>query len=158
MKRRGMSRTGKKRNHFDIFLSIRQAPLGFSIRHVPVYIGIAPLDKRISQHLKSALARPPTYDRVHRQKLSTASPGNLIGVTKPSLLSLFVQLDVKVFGKIDKGNGNQFFTVFGIKFTRKDRSESKLVTEPTVVHVASSVRKFNWYSKLRCTLRALNYR
>ena len=92
-------------------------------------------------HVKSTLARPPFYNRAQREKLSTASPGNLMGVTKPSLLPLFVQLDVKIFGKIDKGKGNQVFTIFGIKLKRKFRSEVEIVTEPTAVHIASSVRK-----------------
>ena len=41
-------------------------------------------------HLKSSLAKPPLYDQAYREKLATLSPGELLGVKKPSFL-LFVQ-------------------------------------------------------------------
>ena len=35
-------------------------------------------------HLKSIVATPPIYDRAYSEMRSTASPGNRVGVTKPS--------------------------------------------------------------------------
>ena len=49
--------------------------------------------KKIAVHLKTTLARPPSYDGAYPEKLSTAFLGNPVDVTKPSLLELFVQQD-----------------------------------------------------------------
>ena len=45
--------------------------------------------KIIALHLKSALAKPATYDGEYTGKLETASPDNPVGVMKPSLFLLF---------------------------------------------------------------------
>ena len=44
-------------------------------------------------HLKSSLARQPTYDRAYPDKLSIASTDKARGATKPSLFLLFLQHD-----------------------------------------------------------------
>ena len=49
--------------------------------------------KKNTLHLERTLARPPLYDRAYPRKLWTAFPGNPVGVTRPSLISLFKQLD-----------------------------------------------------------------
>ena len=46
--------------------------------------------KKIAQHLNSTLARQNIYNRAYPENPSTASPGNPVGVKKPSLLLLFV--------------------------------------------------------------------
>ena len=50
--------------------------------------GQKPLIK-VALYLKSTLTRTPIYDQAYPDKLSTASPGNLMGVTKPSSILLF---------------------------------------------------------------------
>ena len=57
--------------------------------------------KKIAPLLRSTSGTPPTYDRAYPEMLSTASPDNPVGVTKPSFFLLFVQQD-KVFGRVDK--------------------------------------------------------
>ena len=53
------------------------------------------IDIIIALYLKSTLSRPPIYDEACPEKLWTASPGNPVGLTKPSLILLFVQPDKK---------------------------------------------------------------
>ena len=47
--------------------------------------------KEIVLHLKKTLARPPIYDRVYHEQLSTGFTGKPVRVTKLNLSSLFVQ-------------------------------------------------------------------
>ena len=58
--------------------------------------------KLIALHLNSTLTRPPIYKEAYTEKHETASPGNSVGVTELSLILSFVQLDKKVFGRIEK--------------------------------------------------------
>ena len=51
--------------------------------------------KKIDVLLKSTSARPPIYDRSTPETHPTVSPGNPVGVTKPSLLLMFVIKDDK---------------------------------------------------------------
>ena len=51
--------------------------------------------EKTALHLKGILVRPPIYDREYPEKLYTASPGTLVGITQPSLVLLFVQLKKK---------------------------------------------------------------
>ena len=81
------------------------------------------------------MARPPLYDRAYPEKLSTASPGNLVGVTKPSLIFLFVVQDKKSLEMSTSRKETYFLKIFGNKSMRKVRSESKLVSKPTIVHI-----------------------
>ena len=74
----------------------------------------------------------------HPEKLATASPGNPMDVTKPNLLSLFVQQDEKCLEWLTSLEETYVLTTFGKKPMRKVRSESKLASLPTVVHVAYS--------------------
>ena len=53
--------------------------------------------KEIAPHLKSTLARPPIYDQTYPEVLSTASPGNPLGVTKPNSHLLFAQSDKSIY-------------------------------------------------------------
>ena len=45
--------------------------------------------KKIALHRKYTLARPPIIDQKNPGKLSNASPGNPVGITKPSSLLSF---------------------------------------------------------------------
>ena len=58
--------------------------------------------EKIALHVKSTLARPTIYDRAYPEVLSTASPGNPVGITKPSQLLLFVQPEKKFLEKSTK--------------------------------------------------------
>ena len=58
--------------------------------------------KLIALHLNSTLTRPPIYKEAYTEKHETASPGNSVGVTELSLILSFVQLDKKVFGRMEK--------------------------------------------------------
>ena len=61
--------------------------------------------KKIALHLKTTLAAPPIYDRVYTRMLSTASPGNPVGITKLSSLLFFVQPDqsfLEVWTKLEE--------------------------------------------------------
>ena len=57
---------------------------------------------KIAPHLKSTLARPTKNDRAYPEKLAIVSPSNSVGVMKPSVLFLFVQYGIKIFGRVDK--------------------------------------------------------
>ena len=93
--------------------------------------------KKIALHLKSTLATPPIYDQAYLEKLATASPSNPVGITKPSLLLLFLQLDKKSLEEASKSYGNLFFDNFiGDKSMKKVLIESKLASKPAVVHTA----------------------
>ena len=47
--------------------------------------------KKKAQHVKSGLARPSIYDQAYLEKVSKASPGNPVGVTRLNSFSLIVQ-------------------------------------------------------------------
>ena len=91
---------------------------------------------KIALNLKTTLARPLVYDRAYLEKFSTASPGNPVGVSKPSLLSLIVQQGKKFFEESASLMKTQFLTIFGNKSMQKVHSESKLVSKPSVIHIA----------------------
>ena len=86
--------------------------------------------KKIPPHLTSTLARPPTNDRACPEIISTASPDNPLGVTKPSSLLLFVQPE-KSLERSETVEETSFDN-----FWRKVRSESKLPSKPTVTSIA----------------------
>ena len=46
--------------------------------------------KIIALHIKNTMARPPIYDGANLKKLATASTGNSVGVTEPSLILLLL--------------------------------------------------------------------
>ena len=69
--------------------------------------------KKKALHLKSTLARPPIYDEAYPEKHRTASPGNPVGVTKPSLILFFVQQDKKSLEESTILKGTQFLTHVG---------------------------------------------
>ena len=92
--------------------------------------------KKIAVHLKSTLARPPSYDGAYPEKLSTAFLGNPVDVTKPSLLELFVQQDKMSWEESTSLKETYFLTIFGNETMRKVRSESKRASKPTVVYIA----------------------
>ena len=54
--------------------------------------------------------------------------------------------------------GTYFSTKFGNKSMRKRRSESKLESKPSVIHVAQYVFQLKWYASLWGTLNALDIR
>ena len=81
--------------------------------------------------LKGNVARPAIYIQTYPDKLSAASPGNPVGVTKPSLLLLFVQQDKKSLEELTSLKETYLWTIFGNKSMRKVRSESKLASKPT---------------------------
>ena len=89
--------------------------------------------------LKSTLARPRIYDGRYPEELWTASPGNSLGVMRPSLILMFLQSDRKILEESTSFKGIQFVTIFGKKSIRKAQSESKLTSKPNVVHIAESV-------------------
>ena len=91
--------------------------------------------KKFAPNLKSVLARPPIYDRAYPKMLSTASPGNPIGITKPSSLLLFVQLHKNCLEESTKAKETYFLTIFSKRFIRKIRSQSKLASQVTAVHI-----------------------
>ena len=62
-------------------------------------------NEQIALHLKKTLRRPHIYNQAYHENLSEASPGNVVGFTQPSLLSLFIQED-KVLEKINKSENN----------------------------------------------------
>ena len=88
------------------------------------------------KHPKSNLARPPIYEGAYPQKLWTASPGNPVGVTKPSLNLLYVQLDKTSLEESTNLKGTYFLTFFGTKSMRKPRPESKTELTSAAVHIA----------------------
>ena len=74
---------------------------------------------KIDVHLKSTLAIPPIYDRAYPEKPLTASTGNVMRVTKPNLLLLFVQQDEKSLEDSKSLEETHCFTIFGKKSRRK---------------------------------------
>ena len=98
--------------------------------------------KKIVLHLKSTLARPPIYDRAYPQKLSTTSPGNPVGITKPSSILLIVQPIEKSLEESRSLEETNVLTTFGIKSMRKVRSESKVASKSTDVDIAQSTSQF----------------
>ena len=68
--------------------------------------------KKLLLHPKSTSARPPIYDRAKPEKLSTASPGNPMSITRPSSFVLCVQPDQKSFWKSHQRLSNLFFDNF----------------------------------------------
>ena len=85
-------------------------------------------------HLKSTLARPPIYDRAYPEMLSTASPGNPVGITKPSSFLLFVQADKKFSEESTNVKETYFITILSNKSMRKIRSV-ELASKVTAVHI-----------------------
>ena len=67
--------------------------------------------------------------------LSTASPRNPKGITKPSSLLLFVQPDEKFLEESAKVEAIYFLTIFGNKSMRKVCSQSKLALKLTTVNI-----------------------
>jgi len=63
---------------------------------------------------KSTLARPPIYDRPYADMLSTAPPGNPVGIIKRSSLLLFVLLDTKFLEESTKVTEDLFFVNFHV--------------------------------------------
>ena len=106
--------------------------------------------KKIAKHPESTLGRPPIYDRAYPEKLSTASPGNPVGITKPSSFSLFVQQNNKSLEESTnlKSQGNLLLDIFGKKSMRKIRSQSKLASKLNAIHIAQTVPQFKWYASL----------
>ena len=49
----------------------------------------------LALHPKRTFTRPPIYDEAYPKKMWIALPGNPVGVTKPSLITLYVQPDKK---------------------------------------------------------------
>ena len=92
--------------------------------------------KTIALYLKSTLARPPIYNRAYPEKLWSASPSNPVGVTKPNLILLFVQLDEKPLEESTSLERTYCLAIFGNKSMRKVHSEPKLESKPTAVHIA----------------------
>ena len=76
------------------------------------------------------------HHRAYRKKLATASAGNPMNVTKPSLLLLFVQQDENCLEELTSLKETYVSKTFGKKSMTKVRSKSKLASILTVVHVA----------------------
>ena len=76
------------------------------------------------------------YDRAYPQKLLTVYLVNPMDVTKPNLLSLFVQPDIKSLEESANPEETYVLTIFGKKSVRIVRSELKLESKPIVVHIA----------------------
>ena len=96
----------------------------------------------------STLATPPIYYRAFREKLAIASPGNPMDVTNPSLLLLFVQQDEKCLEELTSIKETYVVTTFGKMSMRKVRSESRLASTTTVVHVAYFASGIKWYASI----------
>ena len=81
---------------------------------------------KVVLHLKTALAKPPIHDQAYPEKLSIDSPVNLLGVTQPNLLLLFLQQDKKSLGETTTLCETYFLTKFGDKYTIKAPSDLKV--------------------------------
>ena len=121
-------------------------PTGMSHTGINEIILTCPCAKRLRSarlkiylHLKSALARSPIYDRAYLEKPLIASPSKPVGLTKRSLVLLFVQPDEKLLEKSTKLKEIYFLTPFGNKSQRKIRSQSKRSAKLTAVHIAETV-------------------
>ena len=75
--------------------------------------------KTIALHLESFLTRPSICDRGYPEKLSTASAGKPVCVTKPSSLLLFVEHDKKPSEESTSLKETYFLTTFGNKSMNK---------------------------------------
>ena len=67
----------------------------------------------------STLATPPIYNQAYPEKLATASPGNPTGVTKTSLLLLFVQQHEKCLEELISQKETYVLAIFGKKIMSK---------------------------------------
>ena len=98
--------------------------------------------EKIALHLEyflytwNTLATPPIYNQVYPGKIATASPGNPMDDTKPSLLSLCEQQDEKCLEELTSLEETNVLTTFRKKSMRKIRSESEIASIPTVLQVA----------------------
>ena len=97
--------------------------------------------KKIVLHPKSTLARPPIYDRAYPEMLSTAFPGNPVGITKPSSLLLFVQPDQRFLEESTRVKETYFLTILGNKPMRKIRSVETCI-KLIAIHIAQTVPQF----------------
>ena len=89
------------------------------------------------------------YDRAYPEMLSTASPGNPVGITKPISLLLFVQPDKKKFlEESTKVKETNALTIFCNKSLSKNFSQSKLASKLLAVHIAQPVPQFKRYASL----------
>ena len=104
--------------------------------------------KKIAQNPERTLARLPIYNRAYPKKLSSASPGNTVGVTKPCFLFLFVQQDKKSLEKSRNLEETYCMEIFGNKSMRKVRSESKFAPKLNVARIAQIVPQFKRYASV----------
>ena len=88
------------------------------------------------------------YDRAYPEMLSTASPGNPVGITKPISLLLFVQPDKKFLEESTKVKETNVLTTFCNKSLSKIFSPSKLASKLLAVHITQPVPQFKRYASL----------
>ena len=109
--------------------------------------------KKIALNLKNTWARPTIYDWAYSEKPSTAFPSNQMSVTKPSLLSLFVQQDKQSSKELTSFKETYFLDKFRQNSNKKNSLGVKTCIE---THCCTHCLIFFSIQLICITLRTLN--
>ena len=111
--------------------------------------------KKVAQHLGSTLPRPPIYDQASPE--TSRLPLKAIQWAPGTKVRSYCATRCRVFGTVDKGQGNIFVTIFGNQSQSKDRSKWPLKSKLTAVHIAYHILHFMWHASLWGKPKALHF-
>ena len=107
-----------QKNNENMPRVIRRQPLEATFLVMRVEISCREGQKQfkiLALHLKRTFNRPTIYNGAYPEKMWIALPGNPMGVTKPSLIILFVQPDKKTLEESTSLQETLFLIFFGKK-------------------------------------------